>query len=580
MNNQIDKKEILVLSVVCAVMVILFGCLYASQRIKTEKPAVDEDYSLNDWTIEDSAQNNSGLEEDKSIYSDQPDNNIYDVYVSVFPTPDEDGKMIDFSSFGYHEPRNHDYNPTLNCNVQIVNEDEKLDPLLSLDKKNATIRVRGNSSRGDKYKSYKIKLNDKNDSFKGQTSLNVNKHSEDISKVTTKFCTDILQEMDNITSYRTTFMRVWIRDCSVPADEQEFEYYGLFTQTEQPNKTYLENRGLSSNCEMYKARDFSFRLTDVIKDVDDPEYSEHDFETVLGILEGDSHAQLIEMLEAVNDETRNFEEVFSTYFDEENYLTWLAFNILLGGTDILNHNFIIYSPNNSQKWYFLPWDFDSDLDKYDNALPPTLKGGQKLNQVILHRRYFRIPGNLEKLSQKIEELVNTYFTEEHIAEVTAGYKPVVSKTLGLEPDIELLNNDMTPADVIPYIDSFYDIIQKQHEEFRHAFNFPAPFFVSKPEKNTDGTLHLAWDPSYSYQQKTVKYRVEIATDCHMQNVIYESDDIINNYEDTSEKFDAGTYYLMVYAVDSDGHEQISLEHYEFMGAKFIYESGVLEFTVE
>ena len=80
--------------------------------------------------------------------------------------------------------------------------------------------------------------------------------------------------------------------------------------------------------------------------MDDPAYSEEEFETVLSIREGSNHEKLLAMLADVNDTTRDFGEIFETYFDEDNYLTWLAFNLLMGNEDIINHNYIIYSPEN------------------------------------------------------------------------------------------------------------------------------------------------------------------------------------------------------------------------------------------
>ena len=566
----------------CAVVlaVVAFVLLYRQQQVVIEKPEKEaKTLELAQWCVAESEANGASLTEDKSIY-DGSDNSIYDVYLSVFPTKDESGKMIDFSAFGKHVARDHTYNPTLNCNVQIVEEDGKLDPLINLDEKNATIRVRGNSSRGDTYKSYKVKLSKEAGEFQGQTILNLNKHSEDYSKITTKFCTDILQGMEDMVSYRTNFMRVWIRDTSLPKAEQEFKYYGLFTHIEQPNKKFLEVRGLSSGCEMYKARDFSFQRREELRDVKDPEYSKDEFETVLGIREGDSHKKLLDMLDAVNDQTSSFEPIFQTYFNEDNYLTWLAFNILVGGEDILNHNFLLYSPNNSMTWYFIPWDFDSNLEVGESVLPMSLRGGQKLNQVILHRRFFRIPGNLEKLKKRMEELMQNDFCEERVQQLTKGYFPVLEKTMTLEPDIDLLRKDMTPADLIPFIQSYPQMIEQKYQEFLQAFEYPAPMFVSLPEKNPDGTLHLAWDNSYSYQGRTIVYHVQIAKDCHMREVIYEARDLIENSVDTTICFEPGTYYLKVTAEDSAGNEQISLEHYEFRGERFIYENGVLEFTVE
>ena len=76
----------------------------------------------------------------------------------------------------------------------------------------------------------------------------------------------------------------------------QFKYYGLYTEIEQPNKAYLEARGLSSSGSMYKARNFSFHLDDALKDVDDSEYSEEEFETVLTIREATDHNLTVYMM--------------------------------------------------------------------------------------------------------------------------------------------------------------------------------------------------------------------------------------------------------------------------------------------
>ncbi len=411
--RRIRINEKMLLGLVMAGAAVMFIILYINTRIPIEEAGAGTVHaSLEDWDIAASDANGAGLHEDKSIY--EQDSNLYDVYISVFPTRDDDGEMIDFSAFGLHTARDHSYNPVLNCNIQILEEGQKPDPLLDLNQKNATIRVRGNSSRGAAYKSYKVKLEEEAGTFFGQKNLNINKHAGDVSKIATKLQTDLLTQIDHIAGYRTYFMRLWIRDASLPEEEQEFAYYGLYTETEQPNKTYLETRGLASNAVMYKASDFSFALRDVLRNVDDPEYSEEEFETVLSIREGSDHGKLLDMMEAVNDMTRDFGEIFYTYFDEENYLTWLAFNLLMGNEDIINHNYILYSPENALTWYFIPWDFDGALRYGEHrstfSQPESLRGIQMLNSGILHRRYLRMEGGMEKLEEKMRELLETAVT--------------------------------------------------------------------------------------------------------------------------------------------------------------------------
>lgn len=575
--KRLKMSEGLGLGLVTAAAAVLFAVLYMGSRIPIEevgKPG--ETSSLEEWDIAGSAANGIGLHEDKGIY--EQDSDIYDVYISVFPTKNDEGEMIDLSAFALHSARDHSYNPVLNCNVQILSEGQKPDPLLDLDHKNATIRVRGNSSRGASYKSYKVKLEEEAGTFLGQKNLNINKHAGDVSKISTKLQTDLLAHMDDIASYRTYYMRLWIRDASLPEEEQEFVYYGLYTEIEQPNKTYLETRGLSSNAVMYKASDFSFALNDALRNVDDPAYSEEEFETVLSIREGSNHEKLLAMLADVNDTTRDFGEIFETYFDEDNYLTWLAFNLLMGNEDIINHNYIIYSPENALSWYFIPWDFDGALrfGEYRSSFsqPDSLRGIQTLNTGILHRRYFRLEGSIQKLDDKMQELLDTVITQERVDGLVDSYKPVLEKTMPLYPDIDLL--DMSPAELIPYIDGMYDGILDNYEAFRRALEYPAPMFVSMPEVCSDGTIRFAWDASYSYQGRPVTYNVRVYEDPRMQDLVFEQTGIEQTEYISGQSLPEGTYYLKVTAVDSQGNEQFSLEHVD---GDNLFAFGLLEFEI-
>ncbi len=576
MRNQ-NKKERVILTAVTVAVSVLFGFLYAGSRIPFEEPETAEAaVSLEDWDITTSDANGAGLHEDKGIY--EQNSEIYDVYISVFPTKDDDGDMIDLSAFSLHTARDHSYNPVLNCNIQIVEEGGKPDPLTDLDQKNATIRVRGNSSRGAAYKSYKVKLEEEAGTFFGQKNLNINKHVSDDSKIATKLQTDLLAQIDDIAGYRTYFMRLWIRDASLPADEQEFEYYGLYTETEQPNKTYLETRSLSSNAVMYKASDFSFAMNEAIRNVDDPAYSEEEFETVLSIREGNDHSGLIDMITAVNDTTRDFEDIFYTYFDEENYLTWLAFNMLVGNEDIINHNYILYSPDNSLTWYFLPWDFDGAL-RYGEfrssfSQPDSLRGIQTLNTSILHRRYLRMEGSIEKLDDKMLELLDTVITEERVTELVNSYKPVLEKTMTLHPDLECL--DMPPDELFPYIDGMYDAILENYEAFHTAMAYPAPMFLAMPERLSDGSVRFAWEASYSYQGRPVTYNVRVYDDPQMQNLLFEQTDIPQTEYLYEDGLADGIYYVQVTASDDLGHEQLSLEHVQ---TDDLFVFGLMEFQL-
>lgn len=519
------------------------------------------------------------LSENKAIY--EPNNNLYDVYISVFPTEDEDGNLLDFSAFELHTSGDHSYNPTLNCNIQILPEGQTPDPRLDLNQNNATIRVRGNSSRGADLKSYKVCLNPGAGDFFGQTILNINKDDQDVTKIATKLSTDLLTEIDNVTSYRSYFMRLWLRDAS--QEQQEFVYQGMYMELEQPNKAYFRARNLSSeSISLYKAMSFSFRRKSALLDVTDPDYSEEAFEEVLSIRESNgSHQKLLEMVDAVNDTSRDFSKIFAEYFNEDNYLTWLAFNVLLGNDDTVSQNYMLYNYENSSTWYFIHWDFDGSLyfGDYETDRPESLRGIQRAAISTLNRRYFEIPGNIEKLDAKIQELLNTCITREHVTELLESYKPVLKTALPKDPSKLVQRHTLDWR--LDYIDSVYDAILRNYDLFKYSNQFPLPGFVAKPWRNANGSVQFAWDPFFSLKGLPISYSVRVYSDRTMQDLIFEATGIKDTRYVLEEGLPNGTYYVIVSGTDSEGWEQINQESLSFWdGTKVRKQHGLLEFTLE
>ena len=147
-------------------------------------------------------------------------------------------------------------------------------------------------------------------------------------------------------------MHLWVCDQTEKSNDT-FEDYGLFTQVEQLNKTALKAHGLDKNGHLYKVNSFDFyRCEETIKLADDPDYNQANFEGMLEIKGDSDHIKLIEMLDALNDESQKIDDVLDTYFDTENLVYWLAFQILTGNCDTQNRNCYLYSPLNSNTWYF------------------------------------------------------------------------------------------------------------------------------------------------------------------------------------------------------------------------------------
>jgi spore coat protein H len=168
---------------------------------------------------------------------------------------------------------------------------------------NATLGPRGQGTSFAALKSYKIKLSDTATKWKDQKTINLNKHPYDITKVRNKLAFDLMKMFPDTFSLRTQFCHLYIRDLN--SSNKAYVDYGLFTQVEEPNKDFLESRGIEKTAYFYKAESFRFETyPDVIKNVSDPACNKTEFEKILGIEGTEEHSRLIAMLKDVNDETR------------------------------------------------------------------------------------------------------------------------------------------------------------------------------------------------------------------------------------------------------------------------------------
>ena len=519
--------------------------------------------SLNNWTIETSLLNGAPLVEEKSVYAQDDPAEVTSFYLTLYPTVDDNGNTVTFEDFKLSSARDQSYNPTLNILIQEGDENGlKTDGLGYLDSAaNATMRIRGNSSRGASVKSYKIVLYDSTGEWKNLTNLNINKHYYDPTKASQKFSMDMIAKLDNIASLRTQFVHLYIKDLTSDDPNAGFVDYGLYTNTEQPNKSYLRSHGLDENGTLYKVIDFGFREDPALKNVDDEGYDEDAFEAILRIREGKDHSNMLQMLKDVNDFNQDFNTVFNKYFNKDNYLTWMAVNFLLGNEDTTSHNFMLYNPSNSLTWYFLPWDYDGTFrfgtEESHLAVPDSLYGVPHYWGVILHRRFLQDQKNVDLLVQKIEE-VHQVMNKSAAQELVDQYKLVLRQFLTRNPDLSY--SKLEPNEIEPYLDQYSDYIENNYQRVIASIQYPMPIFTIEPERLPNGKVRFAWEASYDLQGDLLTYDFTLAKDPGMQNIVYSEMGYIGT-ELTVENLPAGTYYQKLMINDDKGNQQYCAESF-------------------
>ena len=515
--------------------------------------------------------------DDKRIYERDDDASIKTFYITVLPN--DENKELDWYALNRITDRYSDEKLDI---ILAEGEPDGKGPKAGMfgasdTTANAKISIRGNSARNQPQKSYKIKLLDSTGLWNNQQTINLNKHIADGSRLRNKLSFDLMETIPNISSLRTQFVHLYVKDLTAGATT--YEDYGLYTHVEQPNKQFLRNHLFDPNGYLYKVTFFEFnRYPEQIRSQTDENYDREAFESILEIKGREEHDKLINMLNDVNDYEIPINEVIDRHFVEENLLTWVAVNILMDNMDTDANNFFLYSPLNNNKWIILPWDYDDawDAGRSQQFIRLYQSGISNYWGNRLLNRYFREQENVDKLTAKLEELAANYINEEKVTAQLNKYASIVEPYVLRYPDnqyLPIINSTYkqelqsiatTPARAL---ERYYEDLQK-----------PKPFFMSDDIKVENGEHVFEWDVAFDLQGDDIYYDVTIARDPTMQQVVHHEENIRIN-ELRVPQLQPGVYYWKVIATDSQGNTQTSFDMYKDEETSEYY-FGILRFKVE
>jgi len=502
-----------------------------------------------------------GINDNPALYKEEERYKIWDLYVTVYQGSDEKtGGIFDLTSINAIMGMTPD--PQLDALVYIIDPETGNQVFDTEDLEvNSTFSLRGQSARSSLQKSYKIKVYDGQGAFQGQQVLNLNKHTSDPSRLAQKFSFDQMTRFPDMVSLRTTFFRVHIKDGTQP--QTTFVNYGLFTHIEQPNLSFLNEHGLDPNGTLYKPSDFEFFESPYILPEEDPEYDKDMFTLLLKIRENPDNAKLAGMLEEINNPSSNFPLVFQKYFDIDNYLTWCAMNLLLNNYDTMSRNYLLYSPSYSEKWYFLPWDYDASMLSKERFAARGLDDFFGLSRywgTTLHKRFYSEPEHVKMLDDRIHELYGLLMNQDW-EKLTRSYTDtILSGFLGSLD--ELIGN--TEADEVrENIANFQARITYYYNLYESSQEKPMPIFLGTPKQTEDNRITFNWSPATDLQADRVYYVFSIFTDYKNREIssIFKEETSLTKI--TPELFlPDGTYFWSALVSDSKGNTQIAFDRYK------------------
>jgi len=519
----------------------------------------------------------TSISDNKEIYKDDNTQEIKEVYVTVLNPKSSDKKYnYTFSQMNSVSIDNLEYN---DAEVKVIFQEGKDGTLKSgyygygQSEYNATMELRGQSARLVERKSYKINLNSKVP-WDGYITVNLNKHPFDHLLIRNKLAFELIKSVPNLTSARTQLVHMFIKDFSKGDYLNDYVDYGLFTQIENIDEDYLENHNLDENGNLYKIENFEFRrYEDVLLRKDNPNYDKDAFEEILEIKGGNSHEKLINMLDDVNNDYININDVIEKHFDRENFLTWLALNILSDNVDTQSRNYFLYSPSTSNIWYFIPWDYDKALGGYEENRAIWQKGVSNFWGNIFINRFLMNKNNVKELSNKVEEL-HAILNKQLIKEKIDILKPIAIEYLSREPDMSI--NDNTIDEILLEFDELLNEIELNYDEYYKSIERPMPIFLGSPYLNGN-FIEFNWTESFDFQDDPIYYDFEISKDPEFKQIIYKKENLLDN-EIIIDKLEPNHYYYRVLIYDINDNKSDAFDIY-YDKEKNIYCYGVKDFYV-
>ena len=553
-------------AVLFAVSFCLTGCTFSGQDKAASGEKKQTEESVKKEEVQDI--NEVHLRDKDSLYANDDETSIVTMYLTVSKGNSSEGtnhtweEINTYSAYDYDKMGVERYQSAALLQVGDESGPKSGEVGYGEDVPNATVQIRGQTSSRNAQKNYKIELKKNKGTWRGQRTINLNKHQTEGMRFRNKLSYDLLKGIPQLMSLRTQFVHLYVRDLS-KGDNAEFQDYGLYTQVEQLNKTGMKNHGMDSNGQLYKINSFEFyRHEDVIKKEDDPTYNQTAFEKLLEIKGDSDHTKLINMLTALNDNSQPIDSILKKYFDSENLTYWMAYQILTGNVDTQNRNTYLYSPQNSNTWYLIPWDNDSSFMRTEYAIQNRLDQGSWECGVsnywgnVLFQRCLQSDDFREELDAAVLD-VKSYLSEERISSMIQAYRTVTQTYLKKMPD--QMYAPLTDVKYEMVASAIPSEVEKNYEMYKESLKKPMPFYIGVPTIEGN-TLKFNWDASYDFNAEDITYTVELAKDYQFKDVVYRQENLLIPEAQTTVPAD-GQYFLRVRATNASGKTQDAFDYY-------------------
>lgn len=335
---------------------------------------------------------------------------------------------------------------------------------------NVGFRIRGNTSRASKKKSFKVSFDTFEDGreYFGLDKMNINGEHNDPSIIRSKLSWDVFAAMD-VKAPRANHVQLFINS----------DYYGLYINVEHIDNEFVEDRFGSDAGNLYKAL-YPSDLTYLGNSPEDYKRSSggrriYELKTNE---EEDDYTDLANFIIFMrNAGTQEFENQIRDYINVDGVIRVMAVDILTGMWDdymFNKNNFYLYHNPESERFEFIPYDYDNtfgiDWFGVDWDVRDINNWGSNESRPLTDR-IFAIQKYRDRLHFYINKMLNEYFN-----------------TTLMNPEIDRLKamiQDAAEADSFRTLDYGFTI-----EDFNRSYEFSLGAHVKEGIKGYISTRNI------------------------------------------------------------------------------------------
>ncbi|NNE71930.1 MAG: hypothetical protein HKN29_16415, partial [Rhodothermales bacterium] len=300
-------------------------------------------------------------------------------------------------------------------------------PQLTAEVDSIGFRLRGNTSRNSRKKSFKVSFNTfrQGGKWEGLEKLNLNGEHNDPSIIRSKLSWDIFREFD-VPASRANHVELYINGA----------YFGLYINVEHVDEQFLNRYFGNNDGNLYKAlwpADLTVRGGD--GDAYRPSGGDRrPYDLTQGASDQEGYDDLAAFINLINNTSGSgFRGAIERAMDVDGFLRAQAVTVLTGSWDtywFLKNNFYLYNNPATGKWHYVPFDFDNTFGIYwdgissglDWATRDVYDWGHPTEERPLMERILAVPEFRERYTYYLRELLESAFLASRLESEIARLK--------------------------------------------------------------------------------------------------------------------------------------------------------------